>query len=78
MTFYEVLSLALDEQGMTPAELSAKTGMPQSYFSKLKSGYIKDVTWERALQIIDALGMTPNDFSRIEYSVVKLDGDDDE
>lgn len=77
MTFYETLAYVLDEKGITPAELSAKTGINQSYFSKLKSGHMKDVTWDKALTIIAALDMTPNEFQKVEYSVVKL-GDDDE
>lgn len=77
MTFYEILSHVLDEKGMTPAELSAKTGINQSYFSKLKSGHTKDVTWEKALTIIAALDMTPNEFSEVKYAVVSL-GDEGE
>lgn len=73
MTFYKTLATVLDEKGMSPAELSAKTGISQSYFSKLKSGHTKDVTWEKALTIIAALDMTPNDFYNISYAVVSLD-----
>ena len=77
MTFYETLAYVLDEKGITPAELSAKTGINQSYFSKLKSGHMKDVTWDKALTIIAALDMTPNEFQSVEYSVIGL-GDEDE
>lgn len=76
MTFYETLAHVLDEKNMSPAELSAKTGIHQSYFSKLKSGHTKDVTWEKALTIIDALDMTPDEFKRIEYRVISLEDDD--
>ena len=75
MTFYETLACVLQEKGMTAAELSAKTGIGQPYFSRLKSGKTKDVTWEKALVIIAALEMTPSEF--YEYSVVKLDGDEE-
>lgn len=75
MAFYTTLARVLDEKGISPAELSAKTGISQSYFSKLKSGYTKDVTWEKALRIIAALDMTPNDFYNISYAVVSLDGE---
>lgn len=78
MTFYETLALVLNEKGMSPADLSAKTGIHQSYFSKLKSGHTKDVTWEKALVIIDALGMTPSDFSRREYSTASFDGEEED
>ena len=66
MTFYETLSLAMDERGITAAELSARCGIYQSYFSRLKSGHIKDVTWEKAIAIISALGMTPDEFYRLQ------------
>ena len=78
MTFYETLAYVLDEKGITPAELSAKTGINQSYFSKLKSGHMKDVTWDKALTIIAALDMTPNDFNNISYHVISLEDKDGE
>lgn len=77
MTFYETLAHVLDDKNMSPAELSAKTGINQSYFSKLKSGHTKDVTWEKALLIISALEMTPDEFKRIEYGVISLDDEND-
>lgn len=66
MTFYETLTLALEQKSMTAADICAKTGIYPSYFSNLKSGHTKDVTWEKALQIIDALGMTPDEFYRLQ------------
>lgn len=62
MNFYETLARILDEKGVSAAELSARSGLNQSYFSKLKSGHMRDVTWEKALLIIDALEMTPDEF----------------
>lgn len=78
MTFYETLSYVLEEKGISPAEISAKTGINQSYFSKLKSGHMKDVTWDKALKIIAALEMTPNEFQEVSYYLMKIGGDDDE
>lgn len=66
MSFYDNLCTALESKGMTFAELSQKTGLYQSYFSKLKRGDAKDVTWEKALKIIEALGMTPSEFAALE------------
>lgn len=72
MTFYEAVRVAMQQQGIKSfAELCERAGdepkpLHQSYFSKLKSGHTKSVTWERALQIIAALGMTPNDFYAIQ------------
>lgn len=62
MTFYETFEHALEIKGMKAADICAATGIHSSYFSKLKSGHMKDVTWEKALAIIDALGMTPDEF----------------
>lgn len=69
MNFYETLALALKMKGMKAADICAKTGISSSYFSKLKSGYMKDVTWDKALEIIDALEMTPNEFLELQESV---------
>lgn len=66
MSFYDLLSIAIEKTGITAAELSRRTGFHQSFFSSLKSGYCKDVTWERALIIIEALGMTPSEFASLE------------
>ena len=66
MSFYETLEIALNQKGMKAADICAATGIHSSYFSKLKSGYTKDVTWEKALMIIDALGMTPDEFYKLQ------------
>ena len=66
MTFYETFVIAMAQKDMVPADICAKTGLQPSYFSKLKSGHTKDVTWEKALLIIGALGMTPDEFLEIQ------------
>lgn len=66
MTFYETLASIMNIQGISFAELSRRTGLNQPYFSKLKAGTMKDATWDKAVKIIDALGMTPNDFLNIQ------------
>ena len=68
-SFYTTLTLALYARGMTTSDLCAKTGMHPSYFSQLSSGHTKDVTWGRAIAIIEALDMTPNEF----YALQKRD-----
>ena len=68
MTFYENFELALEKTGMSTADVCAKTGIDQSYFSKLKKGTTKDVTWEKALLIIAALGMTPDEFHALSIT----------
>ncbi len=68
MTFYEALEIVMKHEGIKPSEICAKTGLNDSYFSKLKSGHMKDVTWEKALLIIEAIGMTPDEFLAIQES----------
>lgn len=66
MTFYETMAALMKEKGLNATDLSKRTGIPKSYFSKLKSGHMKDVTWEKAVVIIAALGTTPDEFYRLQ------------
>ena len=68
MTFYENFEAALKLKGMSPADICTKTGLYPAYFSKLKSGHSKDVTWERAVSIVHALGMTLDEFNELGNS----------
>jgi DNA-binding Xre family transcriptional regulator len=74
MTFYEAVVVAMEQQGIKNfAELCERAGSdPEpiypSYFSKLKSGHTKSVSWERAVRITRALGITPNDLYEIQVS----------
>lgn len=65
MTFYELYERALEQTGLTTADVCERTGFYPAYFSKLKSGHSRDVTWEKACAIIAALGMTPNEFQAL-------------
>ena len=65
MTFYKNLEIALRKRRLTAAELSRRSGISQTYISNLKVGVAKDVTWEKALKIIEALGMTPSEFAAL-------------
>ena len=66
MTFYEALEIAMKMKGLRPVDIAERAGLPQSYLSKLKSGHQRSVDWEKALDIIEALGMTPNEFREIQ------------
>lgn len=68
MNFYEALVECMDARGVSFTDLCERTGYYPSYFSKLKSGHAKDVTWERAVAIITALGMTPAEFLDVQRS----------
>ena len=63
MGFYVTLEKIMRERGITAAELSRKTGLYQSTFTEMKKGRAKSPKWETALLIIDALGMTPDEFA---------------
>lgn len=65
MTFYKALEKAMEIKHVNAAELSKRTGLYQSYFSKLKTGEAKDATWEKAILIVHALGMTLDEFSAL-------------
>ena len=66
LTFYETLTIVMRNRGMTAADICAKTGLHPSYFSKLKSGHVKDPTWEKALLILEALEMNPTEFLAVQ------------
>lgn len=68
MKFYDALVIAMEQKQMRPADICAKTDLNDAYFSKLKSGHMKTVTWEKGLAIIAALGMTPDEFLAIQES----------
>ena len=68
MTFYEALEIAMEMKGLRPVDVADRAHIHQSYISKLKSGHQRSVDWDKALMIIDALGMTPNEFYEIYTS----------
>ena len=68
MKFYEALEIAMKQRGLRAVDVAERAGMHQSYFSKLKSGHQKSVDWEKALAIIEALDMTPNEFYELQKS----------
>lgn len=74
MEFYETLEKLMKERGITAAELSRRTGIRQPYFSDLKHGKAKDVSFTNAMLIFNALDITPNDFARAQG--IKLYGDE--
>lgn len=63
MLFWEAVQMKLDELGMSSAELARRANVYPAYLSRLKHGYVKDPTWNYAVRIIAALGMTPTEFN---------------
>ena len=64
MNFYETLAEYMQEKNITASELSKLTGIRKQYFSDLKSGKAKDVSWVNALKIIKALGVPLDEFTK--------------
>ena len=65
-TFGETLNNAIKEKGINQKELSGKSGVAQSYISRLVNGVLKDPTFTKACAIIDALGMTLDEFAKLQ------------
>lgn len=66
MNFYKTLAKAMEAKEMSAADVCSRAGIHPSYISKLKSGHVKDVTWEKAMLIIGALDMTPDEFYKLQ------------
>ena len=66
MSFYDALAVVMHDKGITAAELARKTGIRKSYFTELKNGRVVSPSWDYALLIIAALGLTPDEFAKIE------------
>lgn len=56
------------ERGLKSVDLADEVITVQ-YISKLITGRTKSPTWEKALNIVDKLGMTPTEFRQIELEV---------
>lgn len=65
-TFYETLAIAMEQRGLRAVDIARKTGIYQSYFAKLKNGTFNDATWDKAIKIISALDMTPDEFHKLQ------------
>lgn len=66
MTFAEAVRKAMDERSMDAKDLAEKSGINAPYISKLLNGKIKEPTWAKACSIVDALGMTVDEFRDIQ------------
>lgn len=58
----------MEERGLKSVDL-ADESLSTQYLSKLITGRTKSPTWEKALNIVDKLGMTPTEFRQIELEV---------
>lgn len=65
VSFGKTLKRVLDERGLRAIDL-ADESLSTQYLSKLITGRTKSPTWDKALNIIEKLGMTPSEFRSIE------------
>lgn len=65
-TFGETLAYAMKARGMKQTELSEKSGVYQSYVSRILSGKLTDPTFTKAVALIHALGMTTDEFAALQ------------
>lgn len=65
-TFGETLVACMGERGMTQKELAKRSGVYQSYISRLVTGALADPTFTKACALIKALGMTPDEFAEAQ------------
>lgn len=68
MSFGKTLKRVLDERGLRAIDLADEMVSVQ-YISKLMNDRVKSPTWDKALNIIEKLGMTPSEFRSIELEI---------
>lgn len=68
MTFGEALTIAMEQNNIDAVTLSRKSGVSTPYISKVRSGATLDPSWPKACALIDALGMTLDEFLKIQRS----------
>ncbi len=64
--FGDVLAQVMGEKGMTAKELSDASGVSQPHISQIVRGKVVDPSFLRAAAIIHALGMTLDEFARLQ------------
>ena len=65
MSFGKTMKRVMDERGLKSVDLADEMVSVQ-YISKLMNERVKSPTWDKALNIIEKLGMTPSEFRSIE------------
>lgn len=68
MTFADAVKKAMDKCSMDAKDLVEKSGVNAPYISKLLNGKIKEPTWAKACALIDALGMSVDEFRKFQES----------
>ncbi len=65
-TFGETLAQTMKIRGVKQNELSERSGVYQSYISRLLNGKLLDPTFTKAIALIRALGMTMDEFVAVQ------------
>ena len=68
MAFSEALGAAMKIKGLRAVNIASDLA-DEPYLSRLLKGKVKEPTWQRALAIIEALGMTPDEFRELELKL---------
>lgn len=68
MSFSQAMKKVMVEKDLKARDLVCDSVTPQ-YLSKLINGKVKDPTWDKACAIIDKLGMTVDEFHKLESSL---------
>lgn len=68
MSFGKTMKRVMDERGLKSVDLADEMVSVQ-YISKLMNDRVKSPTWDKALNIIEKLGMTPSEFRSIELEI---------
>lgn len=68
MTFSEAVVTIMERDGITQADLCKRAGISDAYASMLCNGKVVDPKWSRAEVIIEALGVSLDEFSAIRRS----------
>jgi len=78
-TLAERIQKAMDERGVTQADLARMTGMTTSNMAYIVNGKTKDPRLSSVMLIAEALGVSLNYLAGyVPYSVVKLEDGEDE
>ncbi len=73
-SFGKTLKHILDCKGMKCVELSQLSGLNEPYLSRLVNGKQKDPTFAKGCAICSALGMTTDEFVKVQ---IELGGNED-
>lgn len=70
-TFGKTLAKAMVITGVSQAELSERSGIYQSYISRLLNNKLADPTYSKSVALIHALGMSLDEFSILQEETGK-------